>query len=202
MTAHAANVLSDELLLSRMLTSDERAWRTFIERYQRLLLAAIHRVLARFSANHSVDPEDVYATLMASLVANDMLKLRSFDAGRGYKLSTWLTMLASHTTWDHLRESKRRSTLSRALRMTEPPARVPDPMRMLISREQFSRLADLSKSLSPLELRFFEMLHVDGVSPEQVASTLHISMKTVYTKNYKVRMKLEPALERGHEMTT
>lgn len=105
--------IADEELVGRMLRNDDRAWQTFLHRYGRLLLATIDRVLSRFSsAAGAADREDVYGGLIASLLANDMRKLRSFDASRGYKLSTWLGLLASHSAYDHLRDLRRRGKLA------------------------------------------------------------------------------------------
>jgi DNA-directed RNA polymerase specialized sigma24 family protein len=98
----------DATLVRALIADDPRAWREFNTRFSRLVLSTISRVTARFSG--VVSPEDlreIYATFCVQLLANDKLKLRSFDPERGNKLSTWLGLLASHTAYDFLRGARR-----------------------------------------------------------------------------------------------
>jgi RNA polymerase sigma-70 factor, ECF subfamily len=187
--------LADEELIGRMLQNDDRAWQTFLRRYGRLLLSTIDRVLSRFSNAGAADREDVYGALIASLLANDMRKLRSFDTARGYKLSTWLGLLASHCAYDHLRDARRRGRLADAVRATDLQPVPGDTVRLLVAREECDRVSALCARLTARDRVFFELLYVRGESPEAVASRLGISTKTVYTKNFKLRAKLQPALD-------
>ena len=44
---------------------------------------------------------------------------------------------------------------------------------------------------------FVELFFVEGRTPEQIASEMRISVKTVYSKKHKIRCRLEHALARG-----
>jgi len=104
----AAASSDDAALVRSLLADDPQAWREFNTRFSRLVLSTISRVTARFSAVVSQeDMREIYATFCMQLLANDKLKLRSFDPERGNKLSTWLGLLASHTAYDFLRGARR-----------------------------------------------------------------------------------------------
>src|SRR6185369_12514235 len=99
---------SEAELLERLLKSDANSWRELNQRYSRLTTSCIQRVVARFSKRVSVDAvEEIYATFSLKLLANDKLKLRSFEPTRGSKLGTWLGMLATHCAYDYLRSVRR-----------------------------------------------------------------------------------------------
>jgi len=118
-TAAQPPSLSDDATLVRALIADDAsAWREFNTRFSRLVLSTISRVTARFSAVVSQeDMREIYATFCVQLLANDKIKLRSFDPQRGNKLSTWLGLLASHTAYDFLRGARREPR--RAIRFFE-----------------------------------------------------------------------------------
>jgi RNA polymerase sigma-70 factor (ECF subfamily) len=178
-----------------MLVNDDRAWRWFTRRYERLLFAAIHKVLAPFSRGpRPVEPEEVYAALMSSLVDRDMFKLRAFEFERGHKLSTWLVMLATHAAWDHVRASSRHRLLLSEIGRGEPPHSDLDALGVLNARESFCRLVRVCAALRPRDKQFFDLLYVRCASPEEIAAEMGISVKTVYTKKHKVLARLESAL--------
>jgi len=181
--------VTDQELVQRMLRRENRAWRLFSRRYDRLILATIRRITVRFSRSSSADADEIHATLMSSLLARDMVKLRTFDAERS-RLSNWIALLASHATWDHLRQAQRRSLLMRAMTADLEPEPGHDPARIAISREDFQRVMALREELTARERQFFDMMYLQGVSVKEAASQLGISVKTVYTKDHKVRVKL------------
>jgi RNA polymerase sigma-70 factor (ECF subfamily) len=178
-----------------MLAGQERAWRVFVARYRRLILSTARTLLVRFNGEPRIEAEDVYAALLGSLVANDMAKLRGFDVTRGSKISTWLVTVTRNATWDHLRQARRTSALSLALKTNGTPTLSHcDALSTLAAREQCLQVMELINALPPRDREFFDLFYVDCASPEEIAAQMSISVKTVYTKNHKVRTKLEPAL--------
>ena len=186
----------DELaLLGRMLDDDEIAWREFNDRYARLIYSCIARVTARFSS--VVGPDDIreiYATLWFQLLANDKKKLRSFQAERGNKLSSWIGMLAIHTAYDYLRCVKRepqRGALSEAETLSSDYS---DPCEVLLWRERAEIVAALLQNFTEKDREFITLYYGEGLEPEEVAVQMGISVKTVYSKKHKIRSRLETLL--------
>jgi RNA polymerase sigma-70 factor, ECF subfamily len=184
---------TDGELVSRMLENDGRAWRTFVVRYRPLISFNIRAVLAPFRV-HPIDPDDAYAAVMSSLLAHDMSKLRVYDESRGTKLSSWISMLTRHATWDLLREARRLRRLHEALAYSASPRAACDPLEQLMSRECVALLDAARADLSARDQTFFELAYVECAQPARIASEMGISIKTVYTKNHKVRGKLQLSL--------
>jgi len=187
---------ADELtLLEGLIADDERAWREFNARYSRLIYRCITRVTARFSAVISADDvREIYAMLCVGLLANDKRKLRSFEPGRGNKLGSWLGMLAIHTAYDHLRQVKReprRASLSEAEQLTSTTK---DPAEACEFRERARLVSDMLRDFSAKDRQFVALYFGDGLDPEEVASRMRISVKTVYSKKHKIQSRLESLL--------
>jgi RNA polymerase sigma-70 factor (ECF subfamily) len=182
-------------LISRLLADDPDAWRSFNARYSRLIYSCISKVMSRFSAvTGGDDVREVYATLCVQLLSNDKRKLRSFEANRGTKLGSWLGMLAVHATYDHLRAVRRAPALSPLVEAESLSAEMPSPFEQSLNRERALHVTRIMDSLSAKDQTFFQLYFAEGLSPEQVAERMAISVKTVYSKKHKITAKLEAML--------
>jgi RNA polymerase sigma-70 factor (ECF subfamily) len=192
-----ASQWTDEELLARMLADEAGAWREFQRRFDRLVYRCIQRVTARFAGVLGTeDVREIHAQLMLSLAVRDRHKLRAFDATRGAKLSSWVGMLATNAAWDHLRSVARQpqtTTIDRAELVSSAAA---DPFEAMLERERWARVHDALSELSDKDRTFVQLYYVEGLSPEEVAGEMDISIKTVYSKKHKIRCRLERML--GH----
>jgi RNA polymerase sigma-70 factor (ECF subfamily) len=182
---------SEVELLDRLLSDDANAWRELNNRYARLVMSCIQRVVARFSKRVSADAvEEIYATFSLKLLANDKHKLRSFEPHRGNKLGTWLGLLATHSAYDYLRSVRREPNsvcLTEAETMTCDHE---DPCESAVLSERAQQVRELLADFSDKDRQFVTLYYQDGLSPEQVAERLGISVKTVYSKKHKIQRKL------------
>lgn len=179
-------------LLGRLLARDNQAWRVFVGAYRRLIFAKIHRLLRRFpAAARRVDADDVYAALMASLVRNDMQKLRVFDFERGYSLKTWMMTLTTHATLDHVRAAMRRPEDVGALDFVEVDGGEVDALRKMIARDDWEVVSSTMARMPRRDRELVERLFFGEASPEDIAASMGISIKTVYTKKHKIRARFE-----------
>ena len=71
---------------------------------------------------------------------------------------------------------------------------MPDPYEQLLEKEQWNRVNQTLRSFSRKDRIFVRLYYVDGLSPEQIAEQMRISVKTVYSKKHKIRCRLERAL--------
>ncbi|MET0342621.1 MAG: sigma-70 family RNA polymerase sigma factor [Polyangiales bacterium] len=199
MTERCASEVTDAELIRNMLLHDEAAWRTFLRRYDPLIYATIDRIMRGFARRCDVERDDVYASLMLGLLARDMHKLRTFDFTRGTKLSSWIVLLATHATWDKLRASRRepwRAPPDKADAIAEEHG---GPFDALSASRSWQATAALLAALPKRDRQFVELFFLQGHSPEHVATTMHISVRTVYTKKHKLKRRLERAL-RGSDV--
>lgn len=190
-SSSASSGWSETELLERLLSSDPNAWRELNQRYARLITSCIQRVVGRFAKRVSVDAvEEIYATFSLKLLANDKLKLRSFEPSRGNKLGTWLGMLATHCAYDYLRSVRREPS---AVCLTEAETLScdeQDPCESAMLNERAQLVRELLADFSDKDRKFVALYYQDGLSPEHVAERLGISVKTVYSKKHKIQRKL------------
>jgi RNA polymerase sigma-70 factor, ECF subfamily len=188
--------LTDRELLARMLERDEIAWREFHRRYDRLIYRCIHKVTDRFRAVlGSDDVGEIFAQLLLNLTSRDMHRLRAFRPEHGNKLGTWIGMLATNTAWDHLRAISRRPShteLSEAHTLDDD--RAGTPYDRLEQKERWNRVNEALRAFSRKDRDFIQLYYVDGLSPEEVAAEMEISIKTVYSKKHKIRCRLASTL--------
>jgi len=198
--SYRAPANDDGRLVQELLADRPEAWREFNTRFSRLVLSTITRVTTRFRGVVSQeDVREIYATFCVQLLANDKLKLRSFDPERGNKLSTWLGLLASHTAYDFLRSARReprRGTLSEA---EELSSSLPDPCESALMRERAELVQDLLAHFTDKDRAFIQLYFGEGLAPERVAERLGISVKTVYSKKHKIQARLQTLLAEAQQ---
>jgi RNA polymerase sigma-70 factor (ECF subfamily) len=191
----SAPVTDDAELVRALIADDSRAWREFNTRFSRLVLSTIGRVTARFSGVVSQeDLREIYATFCVQLLANDKLKLRSFDPQRGNKLSTWLGLLASHGAYDFLRSARREPRRAALSEAEDLCSSLPDPCESALMRERASLVSSLLENFTDRDRAFIQLYFGEGLAAELVAKRLNISVKTVYSKRHKIQARLQSLL--------
>ena len=190
-------MFDEATLIPSLLNDDERAWRTFHEKYSSRLQGAITRVTRRFPQLTGTDHVDeIYGALCLRLLSDDKRRLRSFDPHRGTPLGAWLCALARNSAHDFLRHRQRQPWLSR---LTDESGEIelrsegPDAFSVCATREEVEQLEELIDTLSARDQEFIRSF-LDGNEPEEIASQLGISVSTVYSKKHKILARLENAL--------
>ena len=187
--------VSDDVLVGAMITNEPWAWKEFQRRFDRLIQRCITKVTRRFSSLLGQDDvRDIYASLYLSLVANDRHKLRSFDPARGNRFSSWIGLLAINCAYDYLRTIKRepnRTTLSEA---DELVCSLPDPYESAVESERAEIAAELLGQFSAKDRTFATLYFGEELDPNEIASRMNISVKTVYSKKHKIQSRLESVL--------
>src|SRR6187402_1468448 len=187
--------VDDATLIRALIADDPLAWREFNTRFSRLVLSTISRVTVRFSGVVSQDDlREIYATFCVQLLANDKLKLRSFDPERGNKLSTWLGLLASHTAYDFLRGARREPRRAALTEAEDLCSSLPDPCESALMRERAELVSQLLSLFTDKDRAFIQLYFGEGLAPELVAERLNISVKTVYSKKHKIQARLQALL--------
>jgi RNA polymerase sigma-70 factor, ECF subfamily len=178
-------------LVAGLVAGDAAAWREFNQRYSAVIHRAIGRVIARFgSVTSSDDVREIYAKLCLALLANDKIKLRSFDPTKGARLGSWLVRLALQATYDHLRRIKRNPVDGR-LELFDVPGDQPDPYAEVWEHERAKLLSRVLECLSAREREFWQLYFGQGLQPETIAARMGISVATVYSKKHKLEKRME-----------
>jgi RNA polymerase sigma-70 factor (ECF subfamily) len=184
-------------LRDRLLASDPKAWRTFHDRYGRLIASSITRVVGRFGfSSLSEDVREIEGALAVELLVNDCAKLRAFDPERGARFGTWIAMLASHAAYDFLRRKRREPRGDTAITEDDLVSDLPDPHGLCELEERARLVAALTAGFSAKDREFLDLYFAEGLDPAEVAARMGISIKTVYSKKHKIQGRLEEMLER------
>jgi RNA polymerase sigma-70 factor (ECF subfamily) len=178
-----------------MLAGIRGAWREFNARYDRLVYRCIQRVTARFSRRVSTDDiAEIYATLQVQLCANGMAKLRTFDAERGRRLSSWIGLLAVNCAYDHLRALRSEPGRAPLEEAEEIVTEALQPDEVLDLKERAELVSEILERFSEKDREFVTLYFGEGLDVEQIAERMCISVKTVYTKKHKIQSRIEARL--------
>jgi RNA polymerase sigma-70 factor (ECF subfamily) len=195
-TAPAADRFeSDDDLIAGMLANDPAAWRDFQAKYDRLIIRCVTKVTRRFASMISQDDvREVYANLYVSLLGNDMHKLRTFDPERGNRFSSWIGLLAINAAYDYLRTLKREPQKECITEAMELVADLPDPFELTSERERATIAHETLADFSEKDRTFAALYFGEGMDPQDIATEMNISVKTVYSKKHKIQSRLESVL--------
>jgi RNA polymerase sigma factor (sigma-70 family) len=190
-SAEEAELLADLLRAVRRGERD-RQWTAFVRRYERLLASCVIKVLRRYGATFSRDDlDDLVNDVWVTLLRDDMRKLRQYDATRGFRIASFLGMVATNATIDHLRTRQAEAapldeTLEDVVSLQADSAR--DDVEW---REQAALAQAALNRLSGQDREFVLWCFHDEQSPEEMARALGVSTNTVYSRKFKVRAKLQ-----------
>ena len=163
--------------LDLLLAGEAAAWRRFVAGFAPIIFAAIHRRLA--PAGRSGEAEDVAQDVFVRLCAKDFRLLRSYDPDRA-RLTTWLTIIATSTTIDHLRRQKRPA---------QPLDQVPESA-LSVNPKEPARVVIPPGLLSPRQALVLELLYRRDMDVTEVAAILGVVAQTVRSTHHKALIKL------------
>lgn len=185
----------EQRLVSAMIAGDKAAWKEFSERYDRLVMRCITQVTRKFAA--LLSDEDVYeirAAFYVSLLVNDRRRLRTFDPSRA-RLSSWVGLLASNRAYELLR-IRRSAPASEDLDSAKMLAvEAPDPFDLTASRERGKLARRAIESLDREDRDFIFAYTMAKMEPAELAARLGISVKTIYTRRFRIESRLVEALK-------
>jgi RNA polymerase sigma-70 factor (ECF subfamily) len=183
--------LLQALLTERRETVRQRYWAEFVRRYERLITSCVLKVLRRYGAVFSTeDLDDLVHDVWVTLLRDDMKKLRQYDAERGFRIASFIGLVATNTTIDHLRSRQAEATPLDQV-MEDYVSLSAETPRDAVEEQQEKLLAERAiNRLSRDERAFvYEIFHAER-SPEELAKSLGVTTNTIYSRKFKIREKL------------
>ena len=163
---------ADELeAVKALLSGERRAWDRFVRNYARVIYAAVQRRL--LPAGRGDEVEDVAQDVFLRLCKSDFKLLRNYDPARA-RLTTWLTVIATSASIDHLRKQRTFNVglddVSEAYLAVEPVQyeRIKIPEGLLSARQ-----ALVLELLYKRDLEVADAAQIMSVDPQTVRSTHH-----------------------------
>jgi RNA polymerase sigma-70 factor (ECF subfamily) len=189
--ARAESADADAALVARLVIDEPAAWVEFTCKYDRLVMRCITKVTKGFASVSLDDVYEIRGQLYLSLVTNDHAKLRSFDPSRGSRLSSYVGMLAIHCAYDWLRTTRREPQREALAAVDEVSCLTPDPFEATAQAERAKLAARVMAGFSERDRVFAALYFAEGMEPHEIARSMKISLKTVYSKKHKIQSKLE-----------
>ena len=173
---------------------DEEAWTIFLSRYSGFIHTAIKRTFLKYRQEARPEVlEDIFGEVLLLLLEGSCKKLRGFEGRNGSSLSTYLWVLASRITVDHLRKEKTSPSfnyggdgpLHNAADMRELPGEA-------FERRQLDEMvARVIGGLSAKDKLFIKLHYEEGLSTEEIAGIFKVSPGTVYSMKNRTREKMQ-----------
>ena len=167
----------EEFDLAPLIAGEKRAWDRFVSRFSPIIFAAVRRKLV--SAGRLEEAEDVAQNVFLRLCNKNFHLIKSYDPRRA-KLSTWLTVVATSTTIDHLR---RKTLKVDTLDATPESALAVEP----VEKEHLKIPPGL---LPPRQALIVQMLYQQDMDVRETAEFLGIEPQTVRSLHHKAITKL------------
>jgi RNA polymerase sigma factor (sigma-70 family) len=178
-------------MLQQVLQGDQQEWKRFFFAFQPHIARCVSKVLRRNNVPFGKDDvEDFVSEVWANLVRDDLCSLRRFDEGRGHTLASWIKLIATRATIDQLRS---RANMQRSRELStdfdissdeddSPDVQMERTERAILARRAISQLRSCDRQFLDLDLREAE--------PADLAHRLGISVKSVHSRQSKIREKL------------
>ncbi len=193
MGKESSNSSQDMDLLEAVIRRDPGAWQAFFKAHERLILACLRRVYNRYHVPLGQEQmEDLVGMVCLDLVRDDYKKLRKYDPERGYRLSSWIGLIATNIAHDALRRRgpPTSSTDDDESPLAELRSTWPDPLEVLSHKERVEILAEAVRHLSAVDQQFVRLYYGEQRTPDEIARLSGVSVNTVYSRKNKVRGKL------------
>jgi len=194
------DVLSESELLRKCLNEgDGVVWELFVRRYAKLIWGALSKTFLSYSFRHTEeDLEDIFNAVFVSLLDNDFRKLRQFRNENSCSLSTWLTIIASRTAIDHMRQDRSHlytETTEGGRDIYETiPASEKSFEHLIIEKQRDERLKAAIAQLGAQDRLIMRLVLEKGFSPEETAVIMGISAETVYSRKNRLAEKLKKSV--------
>lgn len=163
--------------IDALLSGQRGAWQAFLRRYAPVIYAAINKRLV--PSGRGAEAEDVAQDIFVKLCANDFRLLRGYDPQRA-RFTTWLTVIASSVSIDHLRRNSKPTT---------PVDDVPEAQ-LAIPGKEYAWIKIPEGLLSPRQALVLRMLYDRDLEVADVAKLLNVDPQTVRSMHHKALTRL------------
>jgi RNA polymerase sigma-70 factor (ECF subfamily) len=179
----ALTTLPDEEVVERVLAGDASLFEILMRRYNQRLFRVARSILA-----DDAEAEDV----MQEAYVRAFRELAGFRGEA--RFATWLTRIACHEALARARKRRRLVPIEGG-EPPEPPSETGGPERDLQGRELQAALREAVEALPDPLRTVFCLREIEGLSTEQTADALGLSIENVRVRLHRARRNLRGALD-------
>jgi RNA polymerase sigma factor (sigma-70 family) len=191
------NTEEEIALLHALLNGKRDRWTEFTRRYERLITSCVLRTLRRYDAVFSRDDlEDLVSDVWLALLRDDMKKLRAYCPEKGFRLASWIALIATNTTIDRLRARQSDDTHIEDMTTIDIASSSAEPDEDMLGHERAQLAQAALEELSPEERNFVWQCFHDERAPEEIAREQGVAVNTIYSRKFKIREKLAKIVRR------
>jgi RNA polymerase sigma-70 factor (ECF subfamily) len=180
----APMTLSDEEVVERVLAGDTSLFEILMRRYNQRLFRVARSILS-----DDTEAEDV----MQEAYVRAFRELANFRGEA--RFSTWLTRIAVHEALARARKGRRLVSIEGGGEPPEPPSETAGPERDLENRELQGVLRDAVEVLPDPLRTVFCLREIEGLSTEQTADALGLSVENVRVRLHRAKRSLRQTLD-------
>ena len=190
----------DEVALLRSLlrarTERERRRRCheLSRRFAPLITACVTRTLRRYGAAATVETHDLVNDVWVALLRDDLRKLRQYDARRGSRLTSFIGLVATHVTIDHLRAPRAEALALDGVLEEQLVTHAAAPADRLEQHQEVARARAAVRRLSRSDRALFTSCVDEEQPPEAIARDWGVSVNTIYSRKSRIRQQLQAIL--------
>lgn len=166
-------------LIRQVLEGDVQAFTRLVERYQEAVYHMCYRMLG-----DAVEAEDAAQETFLRAFQN----IRRYDRQRPF--STWLLSIAAHYCIDQVRRRRIHYLSYDEAPYLDPPDNSPGPEGNLVLKEEQQRVQKLLAALDPRDRAALVMLYWYGLSYEEIAGALSMSVSSIKSRLHRARREL------------
>lgn len=190
----------DLALVARCAGGDREAWASFLTAHSERIRHAIRHAIAHRGIDLSrEEEEDLHAEALASLIADDYRRLKTYRGHNRCSLGTWVCLVATRLTLNQLSALRRWATTQPAatdpmpVLATQPDER-PDAEEILARRQLVEAVEEAVTELSTADQLLVKLCFYQEWSGGEIARFLGITENAVYGRKRRVLQRLRQRL--------
>lgn len=185
--------MDDKTLVELCASKDGPAWESFLSLYSGSIYTSIRRTLTRYGPSPAQETvEDIFGEVLLSLLEDGGRRLLGFEGRNGSRLSTYLWVIASRHTVNHIRKNARdriTETGTNTFINCRDCRELPDAA---LERKDAEKAKNkILDGLSANDRLFVRLYYEKELSTEEIASIMNISPSAVYSRKNRVREKMQ-----------
>ncbi len=181
-------ILTDEELVGKAVSGDSIAFEQIVSKYEKLVYSICYRMF-----NNKEDAMDATQDTFIKIYKN-MEK----SIGKG-SFKSWICTIATNTCLDELRKRSKKKTVSLDAHFNDDTDNVkmeiadtdPTPLDNVLNSESASVLKEAITALSEEDRAIIILRDIEGLSYDEIANTLGLSLGTVKSRLSRTRKKLQ-----------